>query len=158
MSPSIVVTTLDAARLSRVLQTFDGPLYTPLTTFLVDELQRATRVEPEEISPDVVTMDSLVRFRLDDDVETRQATLVYPGREDGLVGRISVLSPVGSALIGAREGETVAWKGLDGRRRRLTVVTVLYQPEAHGIDLVDEDAKMRRCEDAKISKSGCIAA
>jgi hypothetical protein len=50
-----------------------------------------------------------------------------------LLGRISVLTPVGSALLGMREGETNAWQGLDGRRRSVAILKVLYQPEANGL-------------------------
>lgn len=135
MSPDIVVTTVDAARLSSVLERFRDPSYTPLTRFLTGELQRATFVEPWAVSPSIVTMNSRVRFRLDGENETREGTLVYPGCEDSLLSRISVLAPIGSALIGLREGETVAWNGLDGRPRLVTVLKVLYQPAADSGDL-----------------------
>ncbi len=135
MSPDVFVTTVDAARLSRVLEVFRDPSYTPLTGFLSSKLQRATLVQPPEISPRVVTMNSRVRFRLAGAGEAREAAIVYPGHEDSLVGRISVLTPVGSALIGVREGETIEWNGLDGRQRSVTVQNILYQPEANGVDL-----------------------
>lgn len=141
MSPEIFITTFDAQRLSRVLEAFHDPAYTPLTGFLTGELRRATLVEPRAVAPCVVTMDSRVRFRLDGEGGTRDATLVCPGHEDSLLGRISVLTPIGSALLGMREGETVAWSGLDGRRRSVTVVKVLYQPEANGIDLENAESK-----------------
>lgn len=65
MSPDIFVTTVDAARLSRVLEAFRDPSYTPLTEFLLGELQRAVLVEPRAVSQTIVTMNSRVRFRLD---------------------------------------------------------------------------------------------
>lgn len=147
MSPDIFVTTVDAARLSRVLEAFRDPSYTPLTEFLLGELQRAVLVEPRAVSQTIVTMNSRVQFRLDGAGEAREATLVCPGREDSLLGRISVLTPFGSALIGMREGETIAWTGLDGCRRSVTVLKVLYQPEAYGIDLGEP----------AVSKCGCIS-
>jgi regulator of nucleoside diphosphate kinase len=150
MSPEIFVTTHDAARLSRMLEVFRDPSYAPLTAFLVGELQRATVVAPRAVPRDVVTMNARVRFRLDDGKEPREATLVWPGRGDSLLGRLSVLTPVGSALIGIREGETNAWRGLDGRRRSVTLLKVLYQPEAKGLDLGDAEP------DAV--KSGCLSA
>ena len=91
--------------------------------------------EPRAGSQTIVTMNSRVRFRLDGAGEARGATLVCPAREDSLLGRICVLTAFGSALIGMREGETIAWNGLDGCRRSVSVLKVLYQPEAHGIDL-----------------------
>lgn len=142
MSPEIFITTLDAARLSRALEKFHDPTYEPLTRFLTGELRRATLVEPRAVSPCVVTLESHVRFRLDGEDEPREATLACPGREDSLLGRISVLTPVGGALLGMREGETIAWSGLDGRRRSVTVVKVLYQPEAGGGNLSETARKL----------------
>ena len=135
MSPNIFVTTLDASRLYCFLETFSDPSYAPLTRFLAGELRRAIVVEPKELPQHVVTMGARVRFKLDHSGETREATLVYPGFEDGLLGRISVLSPVGSALLGLREGETIVWNGLDDRQNSLTVLKVLYQPQVKGPDL-----------------------
>ncbi len=148
MSPEIFITTFDAARLSCVLERFRDPSYAPLTKFLTDELRRATLVEPRAVSPCVVTLESHVRFRLDGEDGTRETTLACPGREDSLRGRVSVLTPVGSALLGMREGETIAWSGLDGRRRSVTVVKVLYQPEANEIDLGNSESK--------VGKSSCL--
>ncbi|MCP5364137.1 MAG: nucleoside diphosphate kinase regulator [Hyphomicrobiales bacterium] len=148
MSPEIFITTFDAARLSRVLEKFREPFYAPLTQFLTGELRRATIVEPRTVSSCVVTLESQVRFRLDDEDGTREAILACPGREDSLRGRISVLTPVGSALLGMREGETIAWSGLDGRPRSVTVLKVLYQPEANEVDLGNPESK--------IGKSSCL--
>jgi regulator of nucleoside diphosphate kinase len=145
MSPNIFVTTVDAARLSRVLEVFGDSSYAPLTGFLQSELRRAVFVEPRVLPQTIVTMNSRVRFRLDGSGEPREATLACPGREDGLLGRISVLTPVGSALLGMREGETNTWNGLDGRRRTVTVLKVLYQPEAHGVDLGGESSNVGKC-------------
>jgi len=145
MSPDIFVTTVDAARLSRVLAQFRDPSYAPLTGFLQDELRRANFVEPGEVSQTIVTMNSRVRFLLDGAGETREASLVCPGREDSRFSRVSVLTPVGSALLGMREGETIAWKGLDGRPRTVTVLKVLYQPEAHGVDLGLDESDVGKC-------------
>lgn len=145
MLPEIFVTTHDAVRLSRVLEMFADPSYAPLTSFLVNELRRATVVAPQSVGPDVVTMNARVQFRLDDEEEPREATLVWPGRGDSLLGRISVLTPVGSALMGMREGDICAWRGLDGRQRRIAVLKVLYQPEANGLDLADAKPGAVRC-------------
>jgi regulator of nucleoside diphosphate kinase len=145
MSPDIFVTTVDAARLSRVLEVFRDPSYSPLTGFLLDELRRAVFVEPRAVSQTIVTMNSRVRFLLDGAGDAREATLVCPGREDSHLGRISVLTPVGSALLGMREGETITWNGPGGRPRSVTVLKVLYQPEAHGVDLGGESSNVGKC-------------
>lgn len=118
-----------------MLEVFRDPSYAPLTACLVGKLQRATVVAPRAVPRDVVTMNARVQFRLDDGKEPSEATLVRPGRGDSLLGRLSVLSPVGSALLGMREGETSAWRGLDGRQRSVTILKVLYQPEAKSLDL-----------------------
>ena len=149
MLPEIFVTTHDAVRLSRVLDMFADPSYAPITSFLVNELRRAAVVAAQSVDPDVVTMNARVWFRLDDEEEPREATLVWPGRGDSFLGRISVLTPVGSALIGMREGGTFTWRGFDGRQRRVAVLKVLYQPEANGLDL--GDAK------PDVVKSGCLS-
>jgi regulator of nucleoside diphosphate kinase len=81
MSPNIFVTTVDAARLSRVLEVFGDSSYAPLTGFLQSELRRAVFVEPRALSQTIVTMNSRVRFRLDGSGEPREATLACPGRE-----------------------------------------------------------------------------
>ena len=147
MSPEIFVTNHEVARLSRVLEAFRAPSYAPLTTFIVRELQRATVVAPCAVPRDIVTMNAGVRFRLDDAEEPREATLVWPEHGDSLLGRLSVLTSVGSAMLGMREGQTATWRGLDGRRRRVTILKVLYQPEANGLDGAEPDAV----------KSGCLS-
>jgi regulator of nucleoside diphosphate kinase len=130
--PKIFLTTLDAERLERVLAAFRSRSYQPLTGFLSSELRRATIIDPQAVCRCVVTMNSHVRFRLDGDDAIRESTLVCPGREDSLMRRISVLTPVGAALIGMREGETIVWNGFDRQRRSVMVLKVLYQPEADG--------------------------
>src|SRR3954462_568235 len=106
----------------------------PVVDFLGDELDRAELVEPAAIPRDVVTMHSCVRFVDRDTGEARTVTLVYPGEEDSRQGRISVVTPVGGALIGLRAGDTMPWRTPDGRTRRLSVLEVRHQPEAHGFD------------------------
>lgn len=149
MLSEIVLTTVDAARLSQVLEVFDDPSYAPFTALLQAKLERAVLVEPQVVTRSVVTMNSRVRFRLDGAGEPREATVVCPGREDSLVGRISVLTPIGSTLIGMREGDTIVWTASDGRQRSVTVLDVLYQPEAHGVDMAKPDPHH--------GKSGCLS-
>jgi regulator of nucleoside diphosphate kinase len=121
MTDYIIVTEADAAVL-RML-----PLNEPLRR----ELGRAIVVSSEAMPPDVVTMNSLVRYR--DEVEgvTRTVALVYPYAQGG-PGMVSVLSPIGTALLGLSEGQTIDWDFPDGSRRRLRVEEVLHQPERIG--------------------------
>ncbi len=133
--PEIIVSSRDAERLRALAESYAQPPYAVLIGFLARELTRAQVRAPQEITPGIVTMRSRVRFRLDDESESREGTLVYPGDEDHRISRISVLSPIGSALIGLQEGDRIQWRSLDGRPLGLTVLKVLYQPEAHGRDL-----------------------
>jgi regulator of nucleoside diphosphate kinase len=73
------------------------------------ELDRADVVEPQEIPPTVVTMNSTVKFRVHSSQEEFQLTLVYPKDVDQSGGTISVLAPVGSALLGLSQGDEIEW-------------------------------------------------
>ena len=74
-------------------------------------------------------MHSVVEYRDEVTGEVRRATLVYPGEEDLDAGRISVLTPVGAALIGLSEGQSMEWQGATGGRRKVKVRRVHFQPE-----------------------------
>jgi regulator of nucleoside diphosphate kinase len=95
------------------------------------ELDRAETVEQERVSPDVVTMHSTLRVR---DLESGKRvayTIVFPAEADIEKKRLSVLAPVGTALIGHRAGDIVEW-ATPGGTRRLQIESVLFQPEAAG--------------------------
>ena len=99
---------------------------------LTYELERARVVEPAEIPADVVTMRSRVVVRENGSDRDRIYTLVYPGEEDIAVGHISILTPLGAALIGLSQGQALSWTTRDGRTKELIVHEILYQPEADG--------------------------
>ena len=99
---------------------------------LEDTLRRARVVQPEKVPDNVVTMNSRVTFK---DAHTREdstVTIVYPADADAAAGNISVLSPVGAALLGVSTGQEVGLSLPHGRHRRIHVVDLLYQPEANG--------------------------
>ena len=77
----------------------------------------AVLIEPDELPPDVVAMHSTVWFRDLDTDETEKYTLVYPSDADVTCHRISVLAPIGTALLGFRVGDTVRWRVPLGTRR-----------------------------------------
>ncbi|MFO1049193.1 MAG: nucleoside diphosphate kinase regulator [Geminicoccaceae bacterium] len=131
--PPIQITTFDYTRLSGVVEAFRARGHAPSVESLAAELDRAELVEPGEIPDDVVTMHSRVTF-VDDAGEQRTVTLVYPGEEDSRQGRIVVVTPIGSALLGLRPGAAMSWRTLDGRTKRLAVLAVADQPEAGGLD------------------------
>jgi regulator of nucleoside diphosphate kinase len=132
--PKIYVTTHDYERLSALADFYQSRRRGALVDFLIDELERAELVPPAEV-PRVVTMNSRVRIMDPDTDESRTVTLVYPGEEDSLRGKVSVFTPLGTALLGLPEGACMAWRTLDGRRKSISVLEVQYQPETHGLDL-----------------------
>jgi len=90
---------------------------------LEDELSRATVVPEERMPTDIVRMHSRVTYVDESSGEHREVELVYPEEADLARGRISVLAPVGSALLGLRVGQTIDWPFPDGRPRRLRVAS-----------------------------------
>jgi len=96
---------------------------------LIAELERATIVGADSLPADVVRMGSTVTFRAGDGT-SRRVTLVFPGEADIAKGRISILTPVGTALIGLSEGQSITWTTRDGREQELTVVAVESATEA----------------------------
>ena len=95
------------------------------------ELSRGKVVAPTEVPPDVVTMNSKVRLIDLDTHEEMVYTLVFPQEADRTQSKISVLAPIGTAMLGYRVGDTFTWQVPDGIRR-LQVKQVVYQPEASG--------------------------
>lgn len=102
-----------------------------LLATLKEGLERCRVVEPARVPQGVVTMHSKVKVRDAKSGDTETYTLVFPDDADLDAGRLSVLAPLGTALLGARAGEAVEFAAPAGRRR-LKVEQVLYQPEAAG--------------------------
>ena len=92
--------------------------------FLLREIDRASTTSPAELPRDVVTMMSCVDFVDEDSGELHSVQLVYPRDADTDLHCISVLTPIGAALIGMRRGEAIDWADLRGARRRLRIVGV----------------------------------
>ena len=133
MLPDIVLTRPDRDRLTNIVQALSLRSQSALADFLDQEISRARIVDPAEMPPNVVTMGSHVVYRDEDSGDERAAVLVYPIEEDSLTGRLSILTPLGTALLGLSEGQSIAWTARDGRRRRVSLVSVLFQPEAAGL-------------------------
>ena len=98
---------------------------------LENELNQGKIVEPKDIPKDVITMNSMVRLKDLDSEEEMTYTLVFPGIADISNNKISILAPIGTALIGYRVGDIIEWKVPAGLRK-LKVEEILYQPEAAG--------------------------
>ena len=95
------------------------------------ELDRATVVSANEMPGDVITMDSRVVLKDMNTGKNMRYTLVYPDQADASRDRISILAPIGTAMLGYRVGDTFEWK-TPGGLCRYQVVEILYQPEAAG--------------------------
>ncbi len=115
----IVVTDRDLALL-RLLRD-----HAPLSS----ELERADIVRAHDVPSDVVTMNSRVVFEDATTGKTSEVTIVFPQDADLEQRRVSVLAPVGTALLGLAEGDSIVWPFPDGSRC-LRVVAVTFQPEA----------------------------
>lgn len=128
---AIRVTSLDMKRLRNLL---DKPELTNQKQYLQvleREIDLAVVVQSSEVPPDTVTMNSTVQLVDLRTSEEMMLTLVYPDNANIVEGRVSVLAPVGLAILGCREGETVEWEVPDGIRS-LKVDRVIFQPEAAG--------------------------
>lgn len=98
---------------------------------LTDVLDSAELIESAQVRADVVTLYSQVLVTQDDG-EQHKLTLCYPDDAEPNAGFISVLSPVGLALLGRRVGAQVSWAMPSGKQRLLTIDAMLFQPEASG--------------------------
>lgn len=130
LPPPLILSRLDCERLEALLET---PLAAGLDTRgLRRELDRAEVLEPAQMPADVITMNSVIRFVDEASGEEHEAALVYPRDADGGAERISILAPVGTALLGLRVGARIAWPLPGGRSAQLRVLSLRYQPEAAG--------------------------
>ncbi|WP_052284787.1 nucleoside diphosphate kinase regulator [Kluyvera genomosp. 1] len=129
--PAIIINEFDAERIDRLLE---QPAYanSPVANALNDELDRAQMCAPEAMPHDVVSMNSQVRFRDLTTGEERVRTLVFPAQMTDSSSQLSVMAPVGAALLGLRTGNTIHWELPGGASTHLEVLELLYQPEAAG--------------------------
>lgn len=131
-APAVRVTAEDMARLRAVVERHLEGSRAAAAEQLELELDRAMVVPQEQIPADVVTMRSRILF---EDLETgrrREATLVYPDEANIDQSMISILAPVGQAVLGLKVGDEIEWPLPNARRARLRIIEVLYQPEAAG--------------------------
>lgn len=127
-SPPITISSLD---LKRIEQLIISAAYKkmPGIDALRDELDRANVVEPNEIPHGLVTMNSTVFFRDEQTLQEYELTLVYPD-SNAQPNPVSILAPIGSALLGLSIGQSITWQVPGGRQLELRVLDVRFQPEA----------------------------
>lgn len=118
---------LDHVRIAKLLDAGNAA-HAPMQ----DLLDHADQLPPAQIPADLVTMRSRLRVSDADGAAPREISVVYPAEADAAQGRISVLSPLGTALLGLLVGELAQWTLPDGRTASMRVDALLFQPEAAG--------------------------
>lgn len=121
--PPIVVSEGDYDTLSELAERTERAL-PKVSSFLAAELARAKVVPAARVPADVVRMGSRAAFRMEATGVEREVTLVYPAEADILQDRLSILTPVGTALLGLAAGQSMSWSDRTGNRQRLTLRTV----------------------------------
>ena len=120
--PAIRISKTDHERLSSLAETI-ADRNPDVSDALLAELDRARVVEDKSVPANTVRMGSTVTFT-SDGADTRTVTLVFPGQANIEEGKVSILTPVGAALIGLSEGQSMSWTARDGREHALSVVSV----------------------------------
>mgnify|MGYP001806611102 CR=1 FL=1 len=134
---TMTVTQFDFLKLTNLIQTLrdNKSVDTEYLKFLGLELQKALKIDSKLITPDFVTMNSVLNVVFLDTGKTMELRLVYPQNANFSKGLISVLSPLGCALLGYEAGDVVTFKAPKGEQK-VKIEKVIYQPEANGEDLL----------------------
>lgn len=128
--PEITVTKRDLGDIENLLSIHATHWSWRSVEYLVRELMRATIVDKGSIPADVVTMGSRVEYREEGKDSSQIVTLSYPGEREFLDDAISVLTPIGAALLGLAAGQSICCAGPDGNPVTITIIRVVRQPEA----------------------------
>lgn len=129
--PEITLSTLDLDRLYNLIDSLPRDNVAGINE-LEAELSRAKIVAPTEMPPNVVTMNSTVKFFIESTQKEFELTLVYPKDVDSSGKTISILAPVGSALLGLSLGDEIEWPRPGGGQIKVKIKEILYQPESVG--------------------------
>lgn len=129
----IQVTEIDHERLTRLIDSMRNVSMQDQVFLdkLRKELDRARIIPSKRVKSDVVTMNSTIKLRDLDDGELYEYRLVYPQSADPENNKLSILAPVGTALLGFSVGDTVEWQVPAGLRH-FKIEEIMYQPEAAG--------------------------
>lgn len=125
--PDITVSSVDMQRLEALIASLPS---SSEAAALQDELDRADIVAPEQLPSNIVSMNSVVQFNIEESGETFTRTLVYP--RDSAADAISILAPVGSALLGLAIGDVITWPLPGAKTQRVRIIDITYQPERSG--------------------------
>lgn len=123
MRPPIAIDANHFARLSALSSLTSGSM-TEVCEYLREELDRARVLPAEKLRPDIVSLGSQVEFRDEQTGKTQEIILVYPLDADIAHRRVSVLTPIGAALLGLSVNQTISFRTRTGERRELTVLKV----------------------------------
>jgi regulator of nucleoside diphosphate kinase len=136
-SDSITVTNYDFTMLSNLIQRLRNgkSVDDKYLNFLNFELHKATKIDSKLISPDFVTMNSVISVVFLDTMKAMELRLVYPQKANFAEGLISVLSPLGCALLGYKAGDVVTYNAPKGEQK-VKIEKLVFQPEANGEDLL----------------------
>lgn len=126
---AVYITNFDLERLGKILE--GSARGQQDLDKLEEEMDQCEIVDSRKIPPDVVTLNSKVRLRDLDGGKERVVTLVLPQKENIAAGRISVTTPIGTAILGYAAGDTIEWE-VRSAARRIRVEEIIYQPEAAG--------------------------
>ncbi|WP_398471600.1 nucleoside diphosphate kinase regulator [Tardiphaga sp.] len=126
--PHIVVSEIDHKRLTELANAAEAGPFAAVGEDLYVEMDRAEVVPTELMPPDVVRMGSTTEYRTDSG-ERRQVILVFPEDADIAANRISILTPIGAALIGLKAGQSIIWRTRGGEEHELTVEAVSAPPD-----------------------------
>lgn len=129
--PEITVSSVDLDRLYSLLDSLPKNSIAGLDD-LEEELSRAKIVKPKDMPPNVVTMNSTVQFVIESTNKEFELTLVYPQNMNSDGKTISILAPVGSALLGLSIGDSIEWPKPGGGTLNVKITAVTYQPERSG--------------------------
>lgn len=139
MAERIYITATELERLRALVEQHTEGRNGAAAERLGNELDRAIVVEPARLLPDIVTIGSRVVFEEARSGALREVTLVYPSAADVSAGRLSVLAPIGAALIGQRQGDEREWPLPDGRVATIRILSVSQpQPRSGGSSLATE--------------------
>lgn len=133
MKGNIKITELDSIRLSKLIQAARNDKRTEIKNLevLANEINRAEKVDSKSITPEFVTMNSVVQVINKETKSQMVVKVVYPSDADFKKKYVSVLSPLGSALLGYKIGDTVQFEAPKGEVD-ITIKSIEYQPEADG--------------------------